>query len=139
YTTQLAAFSALASQSRSHIGPSIGPSLRGLTRSLKATLGCESRVQRLATRVAHKARVTFLGSDLDEITALEAALKIRETCSLPASGYHPEQFLHGPYLSIDDRESIVMLRSRDDGPRSAAISRALKASGASVATIGESA
>src|SRR5438445_7143180 len=107
--------------------------------SLQTTLGCESRVRRLATRVAHKARVTFLGSDLDEITALEAALKIRETCGLSATGYHPEQFLHGPYLSIDDQESIVMLISRDDGPRSAATSRALKASGAAVATIGESA
>jgi len=139
YTTQLAAFAALASQSRSNVGPSIEPSLRGLARSLKTTLGCESRVRRLATRVAHEARVTFLGSDLDEITALEAALKIRETCSLPASGYHTEQFLHGPFLSIDDRESIVMLRSRDDGPRSAAIAHALEASGATIATVGESA
>ena len=139
YTTQLAALAGLASRSKSHVGPSMEPALRGIARSLENTLACESRVRRLATQIARRARITFLGSDLDEITALEAALKIRETCSLPASGYHPEQFLHGPYLSIDDRESIVMLRSRDDGPRSAAISRALKASGASVATIGESA
>ncbi len=139
YTTQLTAFAALTSQSKSHVGPSIEASLRGLARSLEKTLGCESRVRRLATRIAHQARVTFLGSDLDEVTALEAALKIRETCSLPASGYHTEQFLHGPYLSVDDRESIVMLRSRDDGPRSVAIARALEASGAAVATIGESA
>ena len=138
YTTQLTAFAALASQSKSHVGPSIEPSLRGLARSIETTLGCESRIRRLATRIAHHARVTFLGTDLDEITALEAALKIRETCGLPASGYHTEQFLHGPYLSIDDRESIVMLRSRDDGPRSAAIARALEASRATVATIGES-
>ncbi len=139
YTTQLTALAALASQSKSHVGPSIDPSLRRISRSIEKTLACESRVRRLATRVAHNARVMFLGSDLDEITAFEAALKIRETCSLPASGYHTEQFLHGPYLSIDDRESIVMLRSRDDGPRSAAIAHALEASGAPVATIGESA
>jgi len=137
YTTQLTAFAALASQSRSNVGPSIEASLRGLARSLETTLGCESHVRRLATRVAQAARVTFLGSDLDEITALEAALKIRETSSVPASGYHTEQFLHGPYLSIDDRESIVMLRSRDDGPRSVAIVRALEASGATVAAVGE--
>src|SRR5256885_5534984 len=124
---------------RSNVGSSIESSLRRLARSLGTTLGCESRVRRLATRVAHEALVTFLGSDLDEITALEAALKIRETCSLPASGYHTEQFLHGPFLSIDDRESIVMLRSREDGPRSAAIARALEASRARVVTVGESA
>jgi len=138
YTTQLAALAAAASRLKSNVAPSIESSLRGISRSLEKTLACESRVRRLATRIARGARVTFLGSDLDEITALEAALKIRETCSLPASGYHVEQFLHGPYLSIDDRESIIMLRSRDDGPRSLAIARALKASGAPVATIGES-
>src|SRR5207249_8460808 len=119
------------------IGPSIEPSLRGLTRSLKATLGCESRVRRLATRVAHKARVTFLGSGWDEITALEAALKIRETCSLPASGYHMEQLLHGPFLSIDSGESVVFLRSRTDRDRADRIQRALARSGADVTTIGE--
>src|SRR5207302_6432740 len=69
YTTQLTAFAALASQSRSNVGPSIEASLRGLGRSLETTLGCESHVRRLATRVAQAARVTFLGSDLDEITA----------------------------------------------------------------------
>jgi len=110
YTTQLTAFAALASQSRSNVGSSIEPSLRRLARSLGTTLGCESRVRRLATRVADEARVTFLGSDL-----------------------------HGPFLSIDDRESIVMLRSREDGPRSAAIARALEASRARVVTVGESA
>src|SRR5256885_11560352 len=136
YTTQLAALAAAAaSRLKSNVAPSIESSLRGISRSLEKTLACESRVRRLATRIARGARVTFLGSDLDEITALEAALKIRETCSLPACGYHVEQFLHGPYLSIDDRESIIMLRSRDDGPRSLAIARALKASGAPVATI----
>src|SRR3989442_806375 len=138
YATQLSALAAAASRLKSNVAPSIESSLRGISRSLEKTLACESRVRRLATRIARGARVTFLGSDLDEITALEAALKIRETCSLPASGYHVEQFLHGPYLSIDDRESIIMLRSRDDGPRSLAIARALKASGAPVATIGES-
>src|SRR2546430_2357991 len=52
---------------------------------------------------------------------------------------HTEQFLHGPFLSIDDREPIVVPRTREDGPRSAAIARALEASGARVVTVGESA
>jgi len=86
YTRQLTAFAALGSRSTSNVASSIEPSLRRLARALGTTLGCESRVRRLATRVADEARVTFLGSDLDEITALEAALKIREMCSLPASG-----------------------------------------------------
>src|SRR5467141_927249 len=67
----------------------------------------------------------------------EGALKIRETCRLPASGYHLEQFLHGPFLSIDSRESVVLLRSRTDRDRADRIQRALARSGGDVTTIGE--
>src|SRR5438132_3504622 len=88
YTTQLTAFAGVASRLKSHVAPSIESSLRGIPRSLEKTLASESEVRRLATRIARVERVTFLGSDFDEITAFEAALKIRETCSLPASGYH---------------------------------------------------
>src|SRR5437899_6212806 len=80
YTTQLTAFAALASQSRSNVGSSIEPSLRRLARSLGTTLGCESHVRRLATRVAPNAHETFLRSDHTESTAPEAAHTLRE-CS----------------------------------------------------------
>ncbi len=137
YTTQLAALASLASRIGRMQVAGLRSSLRRLARSLEGALFCEPRVRRLASRIARGNRVTFLGSDLDEITALEAALKIRETCSLPASGYHLEQFLHGPYLSIDSRESVVMMRSREDGDRSGTIRRALAASGARLVTVGD--
>src|SRR3972149_4974438 len=47
------------------------------------------RVRALAAHVAGGDRVPFLGSGLDEIPALEAALKIRDPSGLPAAGYHP--------------------------------------------------
>ncbi|HKW42704.1 MAG TPA: SIS domain-containing protein [Thermoplasmata archaeon] len=137
YTTQLAAFASLAA----HVG---GPSwahvermTRRLPRLLEKALGCEGSIRRLASGVARRDRLTILGSDLDTITALEAALKIRETCSMPASGYHPEQFLHGPCLSVDARESMIMLRSRSDGKRFSEIRRSMRTFGAQVATVGE--
>jgi glucosamine--fructose-6-phosphate aminotransferase (isomerizing) len=106
-------------------------------RILGKALACEAAVRRLAKRVARHERVTFLGSGLDEVTALEAALKIRETCSFPASGYHVEQFLHGPFLSLDRREAVVALRSRQDDDRETEILHGLSRTGASVTVVGE--
>lgn len=137
YTTQLTAFAWLASQVGGEGGAEVGTEIETLPTRIQKTLGCEAAVKRLAKRVAARDRVTFLGSGLDDITALEAALKIRETCSLPASGYHVEQFLHGPFLSLDRRESIVALRSLDDGEREAAILKGLAKTGAAVTTVGE--
>ncbi len=139
YTTQLTAFARLAeavAPARRDLFPG---GLDGLPDLVASALNCEPLVRRLAKRVAATSRVTFLGSRLDEVTALEAALKIRETCSFPASGYHVEQFLHGPFLSLDHRESVIALRSNDDDDRETQILRGLERTGAAVATVGEAA
>ncbi len=138
YTTQLTAFAALAARLGGAQGSGVRRGLRALPHSLETTLECEASIREIAIGVARRDRVTFLGSGLDANTALEAALKIRETCSLPASAYHIEQVLHGPCLSVDRRESVVMLRSRDDGARAAAIRKSMMRFGARVTTIGDS-
>jgi len=134
YTTQLAAFAGLA------LLASEGSRGRSAWRSLPSlvakALETEAAIRALAAAVAERDRVTFVGSDLDEVTALEAALKIRETCSLPASGYHLEQLLHGPFLSLDKREAVVALLDAGDGARAAAILRGWRAAGAYVVTVG---
>ncbi len=139
YTTQLAAFARLAEAVSEEPRDLFPDSIDALPSLLEKALACEARVRRLARVVAKRSRVTFLGSGLDEVTALEAALKIRETCSFPASGYHVEQFLHGPFLSLDRRESVVALRSSDDDDRETEILRGLEATGADVTVIGEAA
>ncbi len=137
YTTQLTAFAALAARLGGPGWSGVRRGLRALPHSLETALECEVSIREIARGVARRDRVTFLGSGLDAITTLEAALKIRETCSLPASGYHTEQVLHGPCLSVDRRESVVMLRSRDDGVRAETIRKSLVRFGARVTTIGE--
>ncbi len=139
YTTQLAAFARLSEAVAEEPRELFPDGLDGLPGLLENALATEGRVRRLAKRVALRSRVTFLGSGLDEVTALEAALKIRETCSFPASGYHVEQFLHGPFLSLDRHESVVALRSGDEDEREMEILRGLAHTGAEVTTIGEAA
>jgi glutamine---fructose-6-phosphate transaminase (isomerizing) len=137
YTTQLAAFARLATGVPRSGMQSLSDDLERLPAVLRRTLRIESSIRQLARVIAARSRVTFLGSGLDAITALEAALKIRETCSHPASAYHPEQFLHGPFLSLDRDEAVVALVSRDDGRRLIEILFAVRAAGASISTIGE--
>ena len=139
YTTQLAAFARLAESVAEDPQEMFPDRLGGLPALLEETLACEPRARRLAKRVAAHRSVTFLGSGLDEVTAFESALKIRETCSFPASGYHVEQFLHGPFLSLDRLEAVVALRSEDDDERETEILRGLRATGAGVAVVGEAA
>jgi len=136
YTTQLIAFAILAAQQRQGWADAAREITR-LPQVMRKTLETESALKRVARRIARHDKVTFLGAGLDQVTALEAALKIRETCGLTASAYHPEQFLHGPFLSLDGDESVVLLRSRTDGTRSDVARRALSKSGAEVTEIGE--
>ncbi len=108
-----------------------------MPRMLEKALNAEKGARVLSRRFARKDRITFLGSHWDEITALEAALKIRETCGVAASGYHPEQFLHGPFLSLERDEPVVFLRTRDDRARASVLFQALSKTGAAVTEIGE--
>lgn len=137
YTTQLTAFASLASRLGGAPWSRVLLATRSLPATLTKTLACENLIRHLAGVVAQSERVTFLGSDLDAITAKEAALKIRETCSLPASGYHLEQFLHGPCLSVDRHESVIVLRSQQDARRCEEIQQAMLTFGARVATVGD--
>ena len=139
YTSQLTAFARLAEAVSPEPRYLLPAGVDAVPDLLQETLRCEVRVRRLARAAARSRRLTFLGSGLDDVTALEAALKIRETCSFPASGYHIEQFLHGPFLSLDRRESVIALRSNDDDEREAEILRGLERTGAAVTTIGEAA
>ena len=136
YTTQLTAFAQLATSAGGDLDGAQA-SLRRLPDALRRTLRCEAATRRIARAVAARERVTFLGSGLDDVTALEAALKIRETCSMTASGYATEQFLHGPFLSLDRGDAIVAMRSRDDGPRAAWILDALRPASGYLASFGE--
>lgn len=136
YTTQLLALAFLARGAGTGLESLSSRELSAIPAKVGQALRSEAGVRRLARRVARKERVTFLGTGLDSVTALEAALKIRETCSLPASGYHLEQFLHGPMVALDRDEAVVALISRDDGRRARDIVRSLRIAGASAATIG---
>ena len=137
YTTQLVALATIAAGVAGEGWSDVSAKIPQIPVALRKAIATEDSVHRFANRVAAKRRVTFLASGWDDVTALEAALKIRETCGLPASGYHMEQFLHGPFLSIDSSEAIVVLQGAEDGRRAETIMHALRKTGATLEAIGE--
>ena len=136
YTSQLVAFASFARRIADG-GTASSRALRKIPSTLQAALGCEPAIRALARSVVARSRVTFLGTGLDDVTAQEAALKIRETCSMPATGYHTEQILHGPFLALDRGDAVVGLRSQDDDWRADEILEALAHAGPRVARIGD--
>jgi glucosamine--fructose-6-phosphate aminotransferase (isomerizing) len=52
-------------------------------------------------------KIFFVGAGPNIATALEAALKIKETCYESAEGMELEQFLHGPWVSLDENSLVV--------------------------------
>ena len=69
----------------------------------------EKKIAELASSLGRKTKRTFiLGAGPNHATALEAALKMKETSYSSAEGMETEQFLHGPWVSLTN-DSIVFV------------------------------
>jgi glucosamine--fructose-6-phosphate aminotransferase (isomerizing) len=74
-----------------------------LVRSLEA----ETEIAAVAQAMAEHTRFAFLGAGLAWFTAMEAALKVKETSYLPAQGFQTEEILHGPFSELDSRAAVI--------------------------------
>jgi glucosamine--fructose-6-phosphate aminotransferase (isomerizing) len=80
----------------------------------------------------------LIGAGPNAWTAQEGALKIREAAYVVTEGLSSEQFLHGPSVALDERDTLVVLDG--GGPaaaRSEGIAGALEVIGARVERIKE--
>jgi glucosamine--fructose-6-phosphate aminotransferase (isomerizing) len=80
--------------------------------------------------------IEFIGGGINQWTAAEGALKIREAAYVASEGLAVEQFLHGPSVALDARDRLVCLDG--GGPwsaRIAEVAQAAEACGAAVTRI----
>ncbi len=69
----------------------------------------EKKIAELATTIGFRAKRTFIvGAGPNVATAMEAALKLKESSYSSAEGMESEQFLHGPWVSLD-KDSIMLV------------------------------
>ncbi len=99
YTSSLAAFALLAAHLAGDKAMLAG--LAGLPDAMHATLQVEPLVAAAAHTLREATRCASLARGINYATALEAALKLKETCYLGAEPYSTADFMHGPFAIIE--------------------------------------
>jgi len=71
----------------------------------------DDSTQKLATAFSDREFFFLLGSGPNHATALEGALKLKESCNVYAEGFATREFLHGPMQLVDNRTPVLILES----------------------------
>jgi glucosamine--fructose-6-phosphate aminotransferase (isomerizing) len=147
YTTQLAAMAVLAhalhgpAAGRAGRGPRGGveaDELRGVPEAVGAMLGVADAAEGLARRLVEVDALVVSGRGFAYSTALELALKLKETCYLAAVGLSYADLVHGP-IAVVDRRTPALLVAAGNGPmlpEMTALARRIAGTGAEVHGIG---
>jgi len=97
----------------------------------------EPQIREAAERFKNKYAIFLLGSGPNYATALEGALKLKETCMIFAEGFATREFLHGPIRLVDERTLMIMIASPDEIEDAVRLSKSLRSFGASLIFISE--
>jgi glucosamine--fructose-6-phosphate aminotransferase (isomerizing) len=111
YTTQLAALVVLA------LGLGADPALRDGVRRVPQAIAAalETDVDALAAALSDVDGLIVSGRGFASSTAWELSLKVRETCSIDASGLSYADLLHGP-IAVAGPRTPALLVAANDGP-----------------------
>ena len=113
YTSAVAVLASLAGSLGHHRGGSstlpegiLGEEIPG---ALRAALGTEQQMGELAREHVGRRRIWLLGGGPSGVTAVETALKIKETSYLQAEGMPTETMLHGPFQCVEADDLFVLV------------------------------
>jgi glutamine---fructose-6-phosphate transaminase (isomerizing) len=113
YTSAVAVLALLAGRLGYHRGGSTAlpeELLRAeIPGSLQAALETEEQVEALAREHVGRRRIWLLGGGPSGVTAVETALKIKETSYLQAEGMPTETMLHGPFQCVEADDLFVLI------------------------------
>lgn len=79
--------------------------------------------------------IFILGSGPNYATALEGALKLKETCMIFSEGFATREFLHGPIRLIDERTLMVVICPSDETGDYIGLLSSFKGFGANVISV----
>ena len=112
--------------------------LLGVPEAVGAMLGVADAAEELAERLVEVDALVVSGRGFAYSTALELALKLKETCYLTAVGLSYADLLHGP-IAVVDRRTPVLLVAAGNGPmipEMTGLARRIAGTGADVHGIG---
>lgn len=110
--------------------------LAALPEQVAAVLAREGEIEPVA-RATVDSRIYAIGAGPNAVTATEAALKAREAAYVTMDGMSLEQFLHGPMVTVNPDDRIVVVAVEGPGmTRTAQVANALRLIGAPLWVIG---
>ncbi|WP_166348178.1 SIS domain-containing protein [Phytoactinopolyspora limicola] len=114
YTAQLAAMAVLAGALASR-PDALDADLDRVPAEAERLISARAGVDEAAERLASTAEALVSGRGIAFGTALEAALKLEETCLRPVRGLSYADLRHGP-IAVVDADHVALLVSAADGP-----------------------
>ena len=82
---------------------------------MQKALELEDAIELLAAKFAPSQQLIVLGRTYTYGTAFEAAIKLKESCYLPAQAYSPADFMHGPIAVVEPDYPILMFAAEGPG------------------------
>lgn len=76
--------------------------------AMSASFAVEKQVREIAARLSHADRLLVTGRGYNYATALETALKIKETCYLAAMPFSAADLMHGPIAMVEPRYPVLL-------------------------------
>ncbi len=136
YVTALAALGLLVAPLEEKGGPEFKAALHDIPRAMEKTLALQIPAK-VVKNLATTTHILLTGFGLDEITAEEAALKLKEGAYLWAEGMSVEFALHGTPASFQEGMAAILIAPKeDDGRRYLALRGLLEEVGMQVFSCG---
>ncbi len=138
YTAELALIGLLAAEIADDNGLRLG--LDRLSSSINKALQLEERIKLLANQELYKnaPHCLTLGRGYNYPTALELALKLKETSYIFAAPYSSADFLHGPFALVEQSLPAIMVGANGPAiPGLLELGEKLKARGTEIIAIGD--
>ncbi|MFZ1023396.1 MAG: glutamine--fructose-6-phosphate transaminase (isomerizing) [Thermoplasmata archaeon] len=138
YTSQLAVLLLLDQA----VAPQASSDVRSLWQARDSILNLTSitaraHIAELAHELSVRSHVFLIGRGPHYVTALEAALKLKEVAGLRAEAFHGGEMKHGPLALIEQGTPVVLFYDKAEMTRAEITASELLARGALVFTVGE--
>jgi len=125
YVTQLLVLLTLASTLSNMLGMVQNSRYHDLLKELESShLGVKlalerniDKIEAFAKEVSYVDRVFVLGSGFLYPSAVEGALKVKETCTVPSEGFALREFLHGPIQLTSEKSLTIILAHSSIGEK----------------------
>jgi glucosamine--fructose-6-phosphate aminotransferase (isomerizing) len=98
---------------------------------------CTDRAKVTADSYRRNSLFFLLGRGANYATALEGALKLKESCNVMAEGHAAREFLHGPMQLVDESTPVIAISTKSDYESLQPLSESFRRLGAPVLRVSE--